>query len=148
MEEESICFASKKQPSLDVNGLPEVHQLRSEVNKMKWLREWQEHHMFYSDLYANCVNTETPTSTVWDGSELKKDFIPLLEDWSIKPVCTTIKNPQSNAPIERIHQVLRQMFLTKNLPEQTLDYIDQWLLREDQLRCLLKWFLLDLWSQC
>ena len=66
-----------------------------------------------------------PKKIVFDnGSEFKKDFIPLLEDWSIKPVCTTIKNPQSNAPIERIHQVLRQMFLTKNLPEQTLDYID------------------------
>ena len=36
------------------------------------MTEWQEHHMFYSDLYADCVNTETPTSTVWDGSELKK----------------------------------------------------------------------------
>ena len=56
-----------------------------------------------------------PKKIIFDnGSEFKKDFIPLLKDWSIKPVCTTIENPQSNAPIGRIHQVLRQMFLTKN----------------------------------
>jgi hypothetical protein len=66
-----------------------------------------------------------PTEVVFDnGSEFKKDFVPLLKDWSIKPKCTTIKNPQSNSPIERVHQVLRHMFLIKNLREQILDYID------------------------
>ena len=65
-----------------------------------------------------------PKKVVFDnGSEFKKDFVPLL-DLSIKPKCTTIKNPQANSPIERIHQVLRHMLLTKNLSEQTLDYID------------------------
>ena len=59
-----------------------------------------------------------------NGSEFKKDFVPLLKDWSIKPQPTTIKNPQSNSPVERIHQVLRNMFLTKNFPEHTFDYID------------------------
>jgi hypothetical protein len=66
-----------------------------------------------------------PKQVVFDnGSEFKKDFVPLLKDWSIKPKCTTIKNPQSNSPVERIHQVLRHMFLTKNMKEQILDYID------------------------
>ena len=66
-----------------------------------------------------------PKEVIFDnGSEFKKDFVPLLKDWSIKPKCTTIKNPQSNSPVERIHQVLRHMFLTKNLKEQVLDYID------------------------
>ena len=66
-----------------------------------------------------------PKKVIFDnGSEFKRDFVPLLRDWSIKPQCTTIKNPQSNSPVERIHQVLRHMFLTKNLRAQTFDYID------------------------
>ena len=66
-----------------------------------------------------------PETVVFDnGSEFKKNFVPLLQDWSIKPKCTTIKNPQANSPVERIHQVLRHMFLTKNLKERILDTID------------------------
>ena len=66
-----------------------------------------------------------PKKVIFDnGSEFKKDFVPLLKDWSIRPQCTTIKNPQSNSPIERIHQVLRHMLLTKNLKEKIFDYID------------------------
>ena len=66
-----------------------------------------------------------PKKILFDnGSEFKKDFVPILRDWSIKPQCTTIKNPQSNSPVERIHQVLRHMFLTKNLRVQTFNYID------------------------
>ena len=41
-----------------------------------------------------------PNKVVFDnGSEFKKDFVPLLQDWSVKPVCTTIKNPQANSPV-------------------------------------------------
>ena len=66
-----------------------------------------------------------PKQVIFDnGSEFKKDFVPLLKNWAIKPKCTTIKNPQSNSPVERIHQVLKNMFVTKNLNEQTFDYID------------------------
>ena len=66
-----------------------------------------------------------PKKVVFDnGSEFKKDFVLLLKDWSIKPKCTTINNPQSNSPVERIHQVLWHMFVTKNLHEQIFDYID------------------------
>ena len=66
-----------------------------------------------------------PRRVIFDnGSEFKKDFIPLLKDWAIKPKCTTIKNPQSNSPVERIHQVLKNMFVTKNLNEQIFDCID------------------------
>ena len=66
-----------------------------------------------------------PKKVVFDnGSEFKKDFVPLLKEFSIKPKCTTIKNPKSNSPVERIHQVLRYMLLTKNLADDTLDYIN------------------------
>ena len=66
-----------------------------------------------------------PNKVVFDnGSEFKKDFVPLLKDWSIKPKCTTIKNPTANSPVERIHQVIRHMFLTKNFKETIFDNID------------------------
>ena len=55
-----------------------------------------------------------PTKVVFDnGSEFKKDFQILLRDWGIKPKCTTVKNPQANAPVERINQVLKNMLKTK-----------------------------------
>ena len=66
-----------------------------------------------------------PKEVIFDnGSEFKKDFVPLLKDWSVKPKATTIKNPQSNGPVERIHQVLHHMLVTKDLCEETFDYLD------------------------
>jgi Integrase core domain. len=42
-----------------------------------------------------------PVEVVYDnGSEFKKDFQPLIEDFNIKPKCTTVENPQANAPVE------------------------------------------------
>ena len=35
-----------------------------------------------------------------------------------------MKNPQANSPVERVHQVVRHMFLTKNFKEKTFDNID------------------------
>jgi hypothetical protein len=68
-----------------------------------------------------------PQEVVFDnGSEFKKNFVPLLKDFEIKPKITSIKNPQANAPIERIHQVVTSMLLTKNLSNKEFDYIDPW----------------------
>jgi hypothetical protein len=68
-----------------------------------------------------------PKEVVFDnGSEFKKDFLPLLKDFSIKPKPTTIKNPQANSPVERIHKVVMNMFTTKNLTGQIFDYVDPW----------------------
>ncbi len=44
----------------------------------------------------------------------------------VKPKPTTIKNPQANSPVERIHKVVMNMFTTKNLTGQVFDYIDPW----------------------
>ena len=66
-----------------------------------------------------------PRRVVFDnGSEFKKDFVLLLKDFDIKPVLTSIKNPQSNAPVERVHQVLHNMIVRKDLDSQIFDYID------------------------
>ena len=50
-----------------------------------------------------------------NGSKLKKNFIRLLKDFGVKPKPTTIKNPQSNAIVERVHQVVGDMLRTHNL---------------------------------
>ena len=72
-----------------------------------------------------------PTRVVFDnGSEFKRDFVPLLKDFDVsKPVLTSIKNPQSNAPVERVHQVLHNMIVTKDIDGRTFDYIDPWVHR-------------------
>ena len=68
-----------------------------------------------------------PNKVIFDnGSEFKKDFLPLLKDFSIKPTPTSIKNPQANAAVERVHQVLGNMLRTQDLSNQILDYINPW----------------------
>ena len=68
-----------------------------------------------------------PQKVIFDnGNEFKKDFLPLLKDFAIKPTPTTIKNPQANAILERVHQVLGDMLHTKNLQSYDFDDIDPW----------------------
>ena len=61
-----------------------------------------------------------------NGSEFKKDFQPLVKDFSVKETCTSIKNPQSNAILERIHQVVGSMLKTKDLVNIKFDELDMW----------------------
>ena len=61
-----------------------------------------------------------------NGSEFKKDFILLLKEFGIKPKPTTIKNPQSKAIVERVHQVVGDRLCTHNLNEYDFDKIDPW----------------------
>ena len=68
-----------------------------------------------------------PQKVLYDnGSEFKKNFQPLLEDFAIKPTCTSIKNPQSNAILERVHQVTGSMLKTHNLLEYIFDVVNPW----------------------
>ena len=68
-----------------------------------------------------------PKKVIFDnGNEFKKDFLPLLHDFAIKPTPTTIKNPQVNAILERLHQVLGDMLRTKNLEQYDFDNVDPW----------------------
>ena len=68
-----------------------------------------------------------PRKVIFDnGSEFKKDFLPLLNDFAIKPTPTSVKNPQANAILERVHQVLGDMLRTKELQKHTFDEIDPW----------------------
>ena len=77
-----------------------------------------------SQLFNNAWLSRYPR--VDNGSEFKRDCVPLLKDFDVKPVLTSIKTPQSNAPVERVHQVLHNMIVTKDLEGRTFDYIDPW----------------------
>jgi hypothetical protein len=50
-----------------------------------------------------------------NGSEFKLNFEYLCVTYSIKRKPTTIKNPQANVILERLHQVLAQMVCTSKL---------------------------------
>ena len=54
----------------------------------------------------------------YNGSKFKQYFTPLLKDFNIKPVLTLVKNPQSNAPIEQVRQVILNMLVTKDLDKK------------------------------
>ena len=61
-----------------------------------------------------------------NGSEFKQDFTHFLEDLKIKPVLTSVKNPQANAAVEQVHQLILNMLVTKYLDNKDFDYIDPW----------------------
>ena len=68
-----------------------------------------------------------PTRVVYDnGSEFKLHFKQLCEDFSIKRKPTTKKNPQANAIIERVHQVVGNMLRTQDLDSRQLDDVNPW----------------------
>ena len=37
-----------------------------------------------------------------------------------------VKNPKSNAPVERVHQLILNMLDTKDIDNKVFDYIDLW----------------------
>jgi hypothetical protein len=49
------------------------------------------------------------------GSEFKLNFVYLCETYGIKHKPTMVKNPEANAILERLHQVLGQMLHTSKL---------------------------------
>jgi hypothetical protein len=60
-----------------------------------------------------------PVEVVCDnGSEFKKDFAELLRSYSIKRKPTTVKNPQANAILERVHGVMGDMMRTSDINNQ------------------------------
>ena len=50
-----------------------------------------------------------------NGSEFKLNFEYLCDSYGIKRKPTTIKNPQANAILECVHQVLGQMLHTAEI---------------------------------
>ena len=59
-----------------------------------------------------------------NGYEFKQYFTPLLKDFDIKPVLMKVKNTQANSPVKRVHQVILNMLVTKDLDNKVFDHID------------------------
>ena len=68
-----------------------------------------------------------PRKVVVDNiSEFKQDFNTLLKYLDIKPVLTSINNPQAKSPVERVHKVILNMLITKVLDNKVFDHIYSW----------------------
>ncbi len=70
-----------------------------------------------------------PTQVTFDrGSEfIGKDFQKMIkEDYGIKAKPITVRNPQANAIVERIHQVIGNIIRTFELEDNYLDEDDPW----------------------
>ena len=70
-----------------------------------------------------------PTQVTYDrGSEfIGKDFQKMIkEDYGITTKPITVRNPQANAIVERIHQVIANMIPTFELEDNYLDENDPW----------------------
>ena len=50
----------------------------------------------------------------------------MINNFDIKPVLTTIKIPEANAPVERVHQVILNVLVTKDLSKKVFDYKYLW----------------------
>ena len=64
----------------------------------------------------------------YNGSGFKKYFKPFLKDFAITPIFNSIKNPQSNYPVEHMHRMIYSLFVTKDpnkdIDRKVYDYID------------------------
>ena len=68
-----------------------------------------------------------PRKVVFDNRyEFKQDFTILLKYLDIKPVLTYIDNPQANSPVERVHKVILNILITKDLYNKVCDHIYPW----------------------
>ena len=50
----------------------------------------------------------------------------MLKNFDIKHVLTTIKNPQANATVGQLHQVILKILVTKDLDNYIFDHIYPW----------------------
>jgi transposase InsO family protein len=99
---------------------------------------WFEIHQYYdkrSITVANIVEQEWfsrypwPTQVTYDrGSEFTgKDFQKMIkEDYGVKAKPITVRNPQANAIVERVHQVIGNIIRTFELEDNYLDEEDPW----------------------
>ena len=70
--------------------------------------------------------------------EFKQYFTPFLKDFDIKPVLTSVNNPQDNAPVQRVHQVILNMLVTRYLDNKVFNYIYPWGETLSHIACVIR----------
>ena len=50
----------------------------------------------------------------------------MLKYFYLKPVYVKVNNPQDNATVERLHQIMYNIIFTKYIDNKLFDYIDPW----------------------
>ena len=78
--------------------------------------------LFYD--YWLCRYPRPAIVTYDNGSEFKKEFKRLCVEYDLDERPTTIKNPQANGIVERVHQVIGDMLRAFNIDELSLDKED------------------------
>ena len=61
-----------------------------------------------------------------NGYKFKQYFTLLLKKTNIKPLFISIKNTQDNDSVERVHQVILNMLVSKYLDNKLFDHIYTW----------------------
>ena len=69
-----------------------------------------------------------PTQLIYDrGSEFLGDFAEMIRnDYGVKRKPTTVRNPQANSIVERVHQTLGNIIRTFKVQETDVDENDPW----------------------
>ena len=65
-------------------------------------------------------------SLFYNGSKFKQDLTTLINNSQNKPVCTTVNNSQYNDIVYRMHEVINNMLVTKDLDIKVSEYIYTW----------------------
>eukprot|EP00957_Ditylum_brightwellii_P107334 8190249-Ditylum_brightwellii.AAC.1 len=82
-----------------------------------------------SDIFNNnwfCIYPR-PRKIIYDNDgEFKKDFTQLCKDFGLKSKTTTIRNPQANAVLDHVHQVVGNMLCTQELEKRSFTKDDPW----------------------
>ena len=64
-----------------------------------------------------------PSKVIFDnGTEFIKDFRTIFASYGVTPQSTTIKNPQANGILERVHKVLGNMLRASNVKNLDIDF--------------------------
>ena len=112
----------------DMNGITREIKAVSMIDPMtRWI-ELADYTSKTSENISFIVDREwllrypRPSEIIFDnGTEFSSEFYELLHSYGITPRPTTIKHPQANAIVERIHLVIADSLRTMDLENQPFD---------------------------
>ena len=102
----------------EIVELPVEDIVLTDKNKKAKEAYFDKSSLMVSNLVNKCWFCRYPRcrNIIFDnGSEFKLHFKHLCKEYGVKPKPTTIRNPQANAILERIHQVVMTMIRTSEI---------------------------------